>query len=255
MTIHFLNCFTCNARVPSDLRTGTLCLLIESDRGLVLVDTGLGREDYVHKTAMVRIFQLVTVVPLDPREAAVRQVTGLGYHPGDVRHIVLTHMHFDHCGGLPDFPQARVHVHRRELEAFEGCPRRWTDLAYVRRHVAHRPEFALYEHTGEGWFGLEAIRLPFEPEMWLVPLFGHTRGHCGVAVKGESGWLFHVGDAAPADLDDSLPAWLVRFVLGPHAPRLRAFRAAHPEIRMTTGHMPSCFFSAPPPAPAAGALG
>lgn len=225
MTIHLLNCFTCSAHVPSGWRTGTLCLLIETEQGLVLVDTGLGQEDLVQKTGILRLFQLVTSTPLDPEEAAVRQVARLGYRPGDVRHIVLTHMHFDHCGGLPDFPQATVHVHRREYEAFLGRPRRWTDLAYVRRHVAHRPQFALYEATGEHWLGLAAIRLPFEPEMWLVPLFGHTRGHCGVALHTATGWLFHLGDAAPLGMNEDAPGWLVRLVLGPHVPRLRLRRA------------------------------
>jgi glyoxylase-like metal-dependent hydrolase (beta-lactamase superfamily II) len=243
MVIHYLNCFTCHARVPSRFQSGALCLLIETGQGLVLVDTGLGQEDYLHRVAMHRIFQAVMIVPMNPEEAAVRQVARLGYRPEDVRHIVLTHMHFDHCGGLPDFPQARVHVHRREYEAFLGRPRRWTDLAYVRRHVAHGPHLELYDDTGESWFDLAAIRLPFEPEMWLVPLPGHTRGHCGVAVKTETGWLFHVGDAAPIGLDDKMPRWLVRLVLGPHEWRLREFQAAHPDVQVTTGHMWLDFFA------------
>ncbi len=242
MAVHFLNCFTCNARVPSDWRSGTLCLLVETDHGPVLVDTGPGCDDYVHKPGIVRAFQLVTHVPLDPKEAAVHQVVRHGYRPEQVRHVVLTHMHFDHCGGLPDFSHACVHVHRREYRAFTGRRRRWTDLAYVRRHVAHGPEFALYDDTDERWFDLPAIRLPFEPEMWLIPLFGHTPGHCGVTIQTESGWLFNVGDAAPFGLDKYAPEWLVRLVLGPHAPRLRVFRDAHPEVRMTTGHMWLEFF-------------
>lgn len=240
--IHFLNCFTCSARVPVHWRSGALCLLIETGQGLILVDTGPGQADYVHKPAILRMFRLATIVPLDPKEAAVRQVAGLGYQSDEVQHIVLTHMHFDHCGGLPDFPGATVHVHRREYEAFLGRPRRWTDLAYVRRHVAHRPRLELYNDTSESWLGLPATRLPLEPEIWLIPLFGHTRGHCGVAVRTGSGWLFHVGDAAPFGLDDYAPAWLVRLVLGPHTPRLRAFAAAHPEVRITTGHMWLDFF-------------
>jgi hypothetical protein len=94
---------------------------------------------------------------------------------------------------------------------------------------------------------LTAIRLPFEPEMWLIPLFGHARGHCGVAVQTESGWLFHVGDAAPCGLEEYVPEWLVRLVLGSHAPRLREFRATHPQVRMTTGHMWLDFFTTAPP--------
>jgi glyoxylase-like metal-dependent hydrolase (beta-lactamase superfamily II) len=240
--MQFLNCFTCNARVPSYWRTGTLCLLVETGQGLVLVDTGLGQDDYVHKPGILRTFQLVTHVPLDPDEAAVRQIARLGLDPADVRHIVLTHMHFDHCGGLSDFPHATVHVHTRELEAFFGRPRRWTDLAYVRRHAVHQPDFIRYKEAGETWFGLPAIRLPFDPEMWLVPLFGHSRGHCGVAVRTQAGWHFHVADAAPLGMDEVAPAWFVRLVVGPHAPRLRQFRAEHPEIHMTTGHMWLDFF-------------
>ena len=245
MAIHFLNCFTCNARIPSHWHTGALCLLVETDQGLVLVDTGLGLEDYVRRDPILRAFQLATIVPLDPQQAAVRQIGRMGYQASDVHHIVLTHMHFDHCGGLPDFPHAAVHLHRRELDAFQGPPRRRTDLAYVRRHIAHGPRFVLHDEPGETWFDFPALRLPFEPQLWLVPLFGHSRGHCGVAVQTESGWLFHVGDAAPMDLMQNTPPWIARLVLGPHTPHLRQFQADHPDIQITTGHMPLTFFPNP----------
>ncbi len=244
MTLHYLNCFTCSARVPSSWHTGTVCILVETTQGLVLIDTGPGRADYLRPPGILRVFQVITRVPMDADEAAFRQVDRLGFNPDEVRHIVLTHMHFDHCGGLGDFPEATVHVHQRELEAFMGRPEQFSDLAYVRRHVAHRPHFALYADRGESWYGLPAIALPFEPEMWLVPLPGHTRGHCGVAIRTGAGWHFHVADAGPVALEDYSPAWLVNFVLGPHADRLRAFAAAHPEVRITTGHMWLNFFQA-----------
>lgn len=243
MTINFLNCFTCGAYVPRGLQTGELCLLVETAQGLVLVDPGLGQDDIIHKSGILRVFEVVTIVPLNPAEAAVRQVARLGYNPEDVRHIVLTHVHFDHCGGILDFPHATVHVHRREHAAFTGAPRTWSDAAYVRRHIAHDPEFVLYEDTGDDWKGLDAIRLPFDPEMWLVPLFGHTRGHCGVVIKSEAGWLFHAGDAESGAIGEDVPRWVCRLVLGPHVPRLRQFAAAHPEVRMTAGHMDLDFFN------------
>ncbi|MBN2386627.1 MAG: MBL fold metallo-hydrolase [Anaerolineales bacterium] len=244
MTIHIMNCFTCNARPPSTLRTGLVCALVETDQGLVLIDTGPGLEDYAHPTGMLRLFKIVTDIPLNPQEAAVNQVRRLGFRPEDVRHIILTHMHFDHCGGLPDFPWAKVHLHRREFEAFTGPWRRWTDMAYVRRHIAHGPDWALYDDAGERWYDFDAIRLPFEPEMWLVPLHGHTRGLCGVAAKLEQGWFFNASDAGAVS-NNVTPAWLIRLVLGPHDGRLRQFLAAHPEVHLTNAHMEPAYFEHP----------
>jgi hypothetical protein len=34
-------------------------------------------------------------------------------------------------------------------------------------------------------------------------------------------------------------------MVGPHEKRIRAFKAAHPEVRMTTTHMPLAFFEKP----------
>jgi glyoxylase-like metal-dependent hydrolase (beta-lactamase superfamily II) len=242
MIIHPLNCMTCNARVPRHLRTGALCLLVETAQGLVLIDSGLGRADYRRPPAILRAFRLVTLMPFDPDETAVRQIARLGYAPEEVRHIVLTHMHFDHAGGLTDFPQATVHLHRRELDAFRGSPRALLDLGYVRRHLAHRPRIVTYDHTGDRWHGFDAIRLPFDPEMWLLPLFGHTRGHCAVAIRTAAGWHLHAGSALPPGLDPDLPAWATHLITGRHAPRVRAFAAAHPEIAITAGHMPLSYF-------------
>ncbi len=236
MTIHLFNGFTCNARIPRHWECGTLEILIETKDGLVLVDTGLGTDDYAHDSGILKLFKVLTRMPLDSNQAAIHQVTRLGYRPEDVRNIVLTHMHFDHCGGLPDFPKAKIHVYRREYEAFLDRPRQFADLAYVRRHIAHGPDWAFYEDIGEKWFDFDAIRLPFEPEMWLVPLAGHTRGQCGVAIKTTGGWLFQASDAA-ALFNDEAPAWLIRLALGPHQPRIRQFAAAHPEVRVVTGHM------------------
>ena len=236
MTIHILNGFTCNARVPRHWETGTVELLIETTDGLVLVDTGLGTDDYVHDSGILRLFKVITRMPLDPRQAVIHQLTSLGYKPDDVRHIVLTHMHFDHCGGLPDFPPAKVHIYRKEYEAFIGKRRQFTDLAYVPRHIAHSPDWAFYDDNGGNWFDFDAIRLPFNPEMWLIPLPGHTRGQCGVAVRTAAGWLFQASDAA-ALFNTEAPAWLIRAVLGPNQPRIQQFANTHPEVKVVTGHL------------------
>jgi glyoxylase-like metal-dependent hydrolase (beta-lactamase superfamily II) len=236
MNIHIMNCFTCNARWPSKLKTGMVCSLVETKQGLVLIDTGPGREDYIHPPGIMRLFRVITSMLFDSHEVAIHQIQLLGYKPEDVQHIVLTHMHFDHCGGLPDFPWAKVHVHRREYEAFTGRMRRWTDLAYVPLHIAQVQDWAFYDGNCDKWYDFDSIRLPFEPEMWLIPLFGHSWGHCGVAVKRKDGWFFNAADAG-AVYNDTTPAWLIRLVMGPHDARLRHFMHTHPEVKITNSHM------------------
>ena len=246
VTIHLLNCFTCNARWPSSLKTGMACPLIETDQGLVLVDTGLGLDDYAKPTWMTRLFRVITSMPFDVAEAAVIRIRQLGYRPEDVRHILLTHMHFDHISGLADFSHAKVHVHRREYEAFtDNKIFHWDEYAYIPRYIAHEPELILYEKIDSRWYDFDAIHLPFEPAMYLIPLHGHSRGHCGVAIKTADGWFFHAGDAG-AVYNNETPAWLIKTVLGPHDQRLRTFMKAHPEVLVTNSHMDPEFFAEHP---------
>lgn len=241
MTIRILNCAPMSPWFPR-WHVGGTSLLVQTNDGLVLVDTGLGLHDYFNPSRMVRFFRSDFGIRNDPESAAIRQIARLGYAAEDVRHIVMTHLHFDHAGGLPDFAHAQVHVHRREYEAMRH-PRTWIELAYDRMDFAHGPSWALYDHSDAEWRGLQAIRLPFSSEMYLVPLFGHTRGHCGVAIQDHGGWIFQCGDALPANTQfDITPAWLNRLVLGPHVPRLQAWGSANPDVRLLAGHMWQSFF-------------
>ncbi|MGQ0836985.1 MBL fold metallo-hydrolase [Actinokineospora sp.] len=173
-------------------------LLVESNDGLVLVDTGFGLSDLsalpgVLPPAFVR---LVRPVP-DPAQAAVRRVAELGFAPADVRHIVLTHLDLDHAGGLADFPDATVHVYGPEHRAATARATAVERERYRSAHWAHGPKWEIYEPSaGEPWFGLEAVRglTGLSEDFLLVPLAGHTRGHVGVAVRSDDGWLLHAGD-------------------------------------------------------------
>ncbi|MFN7134080.1 MAG: MBL fold metallo-hydrolase, partial [Myxococcales bacterium] len=62
---------------------------------------------------------------------------------------------------------------------------------------AHGPKWQRYAAGGERWFGFECVRdlLGLPPEILLIPLPGHTRGHCAVALDTGNGWLLHAGDA------------------------------------------------------------
>ena len=210
MRIHHLNCIsTCplggrlmDGRSAGVLERGHLachCLLVETDGGLVLVDTGLGLRDVADPRGRLSGFFLALVSPEFREEmTAVRQVRQLGFDPADVRHIVLTHLDFDHAGGLDDFPQARVHMLASECEQATRQSS-WLDRQRFRpQQWGTRGQWVTYpQAAGEPWMGFECIRalrgLP--PEILLVPLAGHTHGHAGVAVDTGSGWKLLAGDA------------------------------------------------------------
>jgi glyoxylase-like metal-dependent hydrolase (beta-lactamase superfamily II) len=174
------------------------CLLIETERGLVLVDSGLGTAD-VERAKERLSAEFVTLVrpTLDPSETAVRRVEALGFSRDDVRHIVLTHLDLDHAGGIPDFPKATVHVHRAEHAAAMAPITRLEHRRYRPVHWAHGPNWALHEPDGEPWFGFQCVRdIPgLPPEILMIPLHGHSRGHSGVVVETQAGYLLHAGDA------------------------------------------------------------
>ena len=201
MKIHHLNCGsvrTIEATYdgPPPAPAVNHCLLIETDTdGLVLVETGLGLDDVRDPGGTLGTEWVEMAQPaLDADETAVRQVARLGHDPSDVRNIIVTHLDVDHCGGLPDFPDAQVHVLAAELDAARAeAP----SFRYRPAHWAHQPHWVTYEsEPGEQWFGFTALQpkgLP--PEIKLVPLGGHTAGHTGVAVHNGDRWLLHCGDA------------------------------------------------------------
>ena len=68
---------------------------------------------------------------------------------------------------------------------------------YVATHWAHGPRWVEHEVEGDEWLGFGSVRIlpDSDAEILLVPLLGHTRGHTGVAIKRDGGWLLHCGDA------------------------------------------------------------
>jgi len=204
MRVHHLNCATMcpigGALISGDGPAKLVChvLLIETDaHGLVLVDSGFGTDDVVAMFERHGSFVYLMRPVCDPRETALHQIEALGFDRADVRHLVLTHLDLDHAGGIPDFPDARVHVMRDEHRAAMRPRTLLERRRYSRAHFALDPDFHLYDARGEAWYGFPCVRglygLP--PEVLLVPLAGHSRGHAAVAVDTGEGWLLHCGDA------------------------------------------------------------
>lgn len=208
MRIHHLNCaslcpfgghlFDRQARGMGEAHLVCHCMLVETQSGLVLIDTGLGMRDVFYPQERISpVFRALLRPELKADETAVRQIRALGFQPTDVRHIILTHLDFDHAGGIDDFPHAEVHVMESELNAALNAKGFINSRRYSTSQLTHTKTWHTYYAEGEKWHGFEAVRelqgLP--PEILMIPLAGHTEGHAGIAVESDQGWLLHAGDA------------------------------------------------------------
>lgn len=160
------------------IRMGTNCLLVERGDDLLLIDTGIGDK---HEERFLDNYGLppgATRLPESIRQA--------GYELEDVTHVVLTHLHFDHCGWntrrdggagrlVPTFPKARYWLqsgevehgrHPNERDRASYFPENWEPL--FEAHVVE-----LFHDEAEPIPGVKAVRTP-----------GHNSDMCIVLLDG-----------------------------------------------------------------------
>ena len=250
MTVRHLNCASMNPLAAPSMVAH--CLLVERPEGLLLVDTGFGSADCADPKRLGQPFRGAVRPVLDPAETAIAQVRALGHAPTDVTDIALTHLDLDHVGGLADFPHARVHVFADELDAALH-PTAREKARYLEVQRAHGPQWVTHDVPGDAWFGFGSVTA-LGDDVLLIPLQGHTRGHCGVAVRRPGGgWLLHAGDSYfhTGDLEPSVatPPGLRAFQRliavddlqrRHNQERLRELRAAHAgEVTVFSAHDPT----------------
>ncbi len=189
--IYHLNC----VKIVSPINANVCghCLLIKEKNKLILVDTGVGLLDT--QKPLERIGKkLIDMVGyrFEESQTAVRQIEGLGLDPKKVTDCIISHLDNDHVGGLADFPEATIHLGIEEFENFTS-----ENPRYLKTPLSHNPIIKTYKKNDFTWFGFEARRIiaDIETDMFLIPLFGHTLGHCGVALKNNNKWLFYIADA------------------------------------------------------------
>lgn len=171
----------------------------------MLVDTGLGMQDYLHtEQRLGRLTAKIARIQHDLSLSAIAQIQQLGFQPSDVKHILLSHLDFDHAGGISDFPNATVHVLSSEYNAAQN-------LKNIKNRARYKPEqFKQHRYwnfiepaQGENWFNLhrtQGLQL-FQDEILMIPLPGHSAGHSGIAMQQSAGWLFFCGDAYYSHLE------------------------------------------------------
>ena len=157
------------------------CLLIETPAGRVLVETGIGeRYDEHHREQRG--------VHGDPILPALRAA---GFDPGTVDLVALSHLHFDHAGGLvaadgrAAFPRARIVAQRAEWEFAMG--------ANPRLHASYdQPELRLAEAWGLD--GAADDTTEVLPGVTVVRTGGHSGGHQAIVVRGTERTIGFFGD-------------------------------------------------------------
>lgn len=207
LKVHHLNCGThrpLGGRLFDGRSSGlnadlcTHCVLLETSNNLVLLDTGYGLQDVAGSPQRLsHLWPFILNIELKEQDTAIRQIEALGFDPRDVRDVLLTHLDFDHAGGVSDFPWAQVHVlgtehdHARQRHGFIAR-QRYRPLQWIAG-----VNWQFYPSHGEEWFGFDAVRAAFGlgDDLLLVPLPGHTIGHAGIAINTDGGWLLDAGDA------------------------------------------------------------
>ncbi|MGA6971468.1 MAG: MBL fold metallo-hydrolase [Candidatus Binatus sp.] len=171
------------------IRLNLTCPLIIKGNDAILVDTGIGnRLSDVER----RIFDHGDGWLLDHLRA-------LGMEPGDVTHLIVSHLHFDHCGGIvrrrdsgtleAAFPRARIFIQRGELDLADN-PRN------ERLHAAYR-------HTGEILAPVRAMLEAIDGDtdviagVRAVVTGGHTRDHQAALVTDGGECFMHLADIVP----------------------------------------------------------
>jgi glyoxylase-like metal-dependent hydrolase (beta-lactamase superfamily II) len=190
-------------RIPLALR----CLLVEHDDGLVLVDTGIGDKD----DAKFRDIYGVENLAPDGRTLLVTALAELGRTPADIRWVINTHLHFDHCGGdatrLPSgelqaaFPAARYVVQRGELEFARHTNER-TAGSYLAANFA-AIDFQLVEGETEVLPGIRCLPTP-----------GHVPFHQSILLESGGETACFLADLVPTAAHLPLP-WIMGYDLEP----------------------------------------
>lgn len=160
--------------------------VLEHPDGVALFDCGLPAAMLDREERYLKALQSQDLdVTLTEEETVTSHLERLDIDPARVRYAVLSHLHFDHAGGLRELPNATVVVQRREWGAgFEpelsnryGLRKRYFDLGHAVQLVDDE-----HDLFGDG----SAV---------CVPSYGHTPGHQSLRVRSDQGDHLLIGDA------------------------------------------------------------
>ena len=169
------------------------CMLIEDDNRLILVDNGVGdKQD-------AKFFGHYHLHGDDSLDKSLQQ---LGFHHSDITDVILTHLHFDHCGGsivrkndklLPAFPKANYWSNERHWQ--------WATIPNDREKASFLKENILpIKESGQ----LQMVRIPetgnayFSDSISIRYVHGHTDAMMLPQITYKGKTIVFMADLIPA---------------------------------------------------------
>lgn len=158
--------------------------LIDHPQGKVLFDTGLNLAIRQHKEELLGPLAATQDIHFPEGADIVSHLKRLGVDASEIRYVINSHLHYDHCGGNQHFPRAVVLWQQREWKAAQN-PKTWAAGIYVPADFDH---------------GQEIVRLEGEHDLYgdgtlvLFPTYGHTPGHQSLRVSLDSGIVVLAAD-------------------------------------------------------------
>ena len=208
---------------------------IEHPEGVIVVDTGetarVAEPGYFPRWQPV--FRLAVRERVEPEQEIGPQLERLGISVGDVRRVVMTHLHTDHAGGLHHFEGREIVVSRTELEYATGLRGRLRGYPNKRWPTWLDPTAVELPAAAFGPFPA-SLPLTEAGDVTLVPAPGHSPGQLAVVVEDGDHSVFLAGDSSYTE--DAMLRGLVDGVGSDedaerltHA-RIRTYAAATPTV-------------------------
>jgi glyoxylase-like metal-dependent hydrolase (beta-lactamase superfamily II) len=174
-------------RRRADFEFPVQSFLVEHPEGLFAIDTGLGAPPTVPRWQ-----RRFVPVPVGAPRHVDEQLRAIGVDPAEVSRVVLTHLDWDHVGGIGAFPSAEVLVHRPEYEAATSRAGR---MRYQPGRWPQGFSPTLYDLDDVPLGPFPRSRAVTERgDVQLVPLPGHSAGQVGVLVEAGDATLLFVAD-------------------------------------------------------------
>jgi len=215
---------------------------IEHPEGVIVVDTGesarTGEADYFPRWHPYYRYGLREWVA--PEEEIGPQLQELGIGPGDVRWVVLTHLHTDHAGGVEHFPHNEILVSRGDLEVASGRRGRLGGYPNRRWPSWFDPTVVDLEPRPFGPFP-QSLTLTEAGDVTIVPVHGHTPGQIGVIVDEGDQTVFLAGDSSYTQ------ELMLRGVVDGVSPDEAVAKETHRRIRALAAERPTVYLVAHDP--------